>query len=279
MAALNPLVVELYPHTPSAHLTAVQVSYCVGLIMIGLSGFLIAGSGGWRLPFIVCAPLLTIGSVPFFLGRYPPPAYGGRQVDGIRRAIRSFVFWAGLLAVLLISVVEFGVSTWIVSFIQDAYVGTNVPPGAGFVAYAAALMVGRLAAVRILRWVRPALLVSICAMCGAGTLSALFFVENALHAVLLFGLTGVFQSCLGPTITGYVPWRLRTSSATVIALLGAISMGGSAIGPYLVGIMADVLGSLRPAITSLGVLHVVTAIIFLVCMSAEKEAIPSHERS
>ena len=62
-------------------------------------------------------------------------------------------------------------------------------------------------------------------------------------------------------------------------LLGAISMGGSAIGPYLVGIMVDVLGSLRPAIASLGVLHVVTAIIFLVCMSAEKEAIPSHERS
>ena len=82
MAALNPLVVELYPHTPSAHLTAVQVSYCVGLIMIGLSGFFIAGSGGWRLPFVVCAPLLTIGSVPFFLGRYPPPAMVHGRLTG-----------------------------------------------------------------------------------------------------------------------------------------------------------------------------------------------------
>ena len=271
MAVLNPLIVELYPKSPSAHLNVVNVSYCVGVIASGVGGALMAGVANWRLPFMVCAPAVALVAALFAMGRYPPAAYQDRSTAVFPRALTTFVFWAALVTLFLISVVEFGVCTWIVNFIQDAFGDARVPPGAGLMAYAAALLVGRVVAYRILHRVRASVLVCTCAALGAGVLLSIFFVRNALVTVVLFGLVGLFQACLGPTILGYVPWRLRSSSATLMALLSAVSMAGAAIGPYLVGALADLFGSLRPAVASLGVLHAVSALIFLACVFDEKK--------
>ena len=272
MAVLDSLIVELYPKSPSAHLNVINVSYCVGVIASGMGGALMAGAANWRLPFMVCAPAVALVAVLFAIGHYPPAAYRGRSTAVFPRALKTFVFWAGLVTLLLITVVEYGVCTWIVNFIQDAYGDAGIPPGAGLIAYAAALLVGRVVAYRILGRVQASVLVCACAALGAVVLFSIFFVRNALVTVVLFGLVGVFQACLGPTILGYVSWRLRSSSATLIALLCAVTMAGAGIGPYLVGALADLFGSLRPAVASLGVLHALSALIFLACVFDEKKA-------
>jgi len=235
IAVMNPLIVELYPESPSAHLNAVNISYCVGLIVSGLSSASVEFGVAWRVPFIVCAPALALVAVPFAVGDYPPAAYRTGSAAAFPRALKTFVFWAAVATLLLTSVVEFGVCTWIVNFIEEAYGGAGVLAGSGLVAFAVALLVGRVAAYRILRRVRASVLICACASLGAVVLLSIFLVRNVTVTIVLFALVGVFQACLGPTILGYAAWRLRSSSATLIALLSADAMAGAAIGPHLVG--------------------------------------------
>ncbi len=229
----------------------------VGMFLFGPATALGVARLGWRAAFAALGggttalllPILLLASTSEPDAAAPPAAGTGRE-PGLVAVLRSGRFWCFALAFFFTPVSNFMVTTHQVAAVVDA----GVAPAWAATAFGA---VGLLSALGRAgfgalsdRWGRvPAALASYAAT-GLGTL--LLLLMTAAHAawmlplfVLSFGLT---LGARGPIIAALAAdvYRGRVYGT----VLGLITLGnriGSAIGPWLGGVLYDLTGSYRAA--------------------------------
>jgi fucose permease len=223
------------PHRAIA-MTEGEVSVSLGAIAAPLLLSVLAGTAlGWRGAFVVAAATVlavVLVSAPVAV----PPA--GSIPGGATPPARWLT--PTLVTAFAVVAVEWSVSFWLASYLNDD-VGLRRGIAVATVSvFFAAMLVGRLAASQLARWITAETLLAGSLLCTLAGLLVLLPALNGVTATIAVSVVGIG---LGPTfpLTSAVHVAVRPASATTaMSDVLAIASVGQIIGPLLVGAIAAV---------------------------------------
>lgn len=247
--AMNAHAVDLERRTGRARLSSFHGLFSAGALAGALLGTAAAAGGVTaRTQFTVSAVVgvAAAGLAVAALHPAPPPAPLAREADGSggAGAVRLLPLSALGLCVLLVE----GVMTdWSSVYLADSLGAGPGPAGAGYAAFALAMMAGRLGGdraagrlgpVRVVRW--GALL------SAAGALAALVSGHPA-GSVVAFCAVGLGISASFPLVVGGASRIPAASAGTAVAVVSTTGYFAFLAGPPLIGFLASH-SSLRAAL-------------------------------
>ncbi len=237
-AVTNPLVATLYPESKTKHLNILHAWWPGGLVLGGLSGYLLTKMMGLDTATVAASTLALGWKIKVALILIPTIAYGflirGQEFPAtervatgvsygemIREAFRP-MFVLFFVLMMMTAATELGPDQWVGNLVQKL-VGIQ---GVLLLVYTAGIMF-------ILRQFFSGVLVKAFSPLGVLTLSALlsaiglFWLSNATTAVVVFGAATIFgigKSYFWPTMLGVVAERFPKGGALLLALLGGAGM-------------------------------------------------------
>ncbi|WP_249351951.1 MFS transporter [Nocardiopsis akebiae] len=263
---------------------ALAVGVVTGIIGLGsalaplLAGALIEGVG-WRTAYGLMAlisALVSVTMVTLFVRARAERHVRGRLVQETRvegrevslelpgltvgEAVRTRQFWAIALGLGLVGVVVYGLQVHLVPMMTDRGLGAD-QAATLLVVFGLASLVGRVAGGLILDRVHACVIGPIVMI---APIAGMFFLEppfgGAAVAVAFIGVAfGIEGDLLALLITRYLGTRYF---GRILGLVQAAFLLGSALGPLLLGLGYDLLGSYDPVIPVLmGVLVVGSVLI------------------
>jgi MFS family permease len=262
---------------------ALAVGVVTGIIGLGsalaplLAGALIE-SVGWRLTYGLMAlvsVLVSVTMVTLFVRARAERHVRGRlvretRVEGrdvslelpglaVGEAVRTRQFWAIALGLGLVGVVVYGLQVHLVPMMTDRGLTTG-QAGTLLVVFGLASLVGRVAGGLLLDRVHASVIGPIVMI---APIAGMFFLQppftGAAVAVAFIGIAfGIEGDLLALLITRYLGTRYF---GRILGLVQAAFLLGSALGPLLLGLGYDLLGSYGPVIPLLMGVLVVGAIL------------------
>jgi len=239
MTASNTLIPDLYPENPSSALNLGGVSYGVGAIFFPWLVALMAERLG-LVPTLWVITLLVAGVGVVALGQRFPPAGAGEGFDW--REARRLALNPGviILAIVLFlySSLEVSTSGWVRLYVErdlgaSAHISKII-----FTIFWVAMMVGRLAASQIVKFVRsPDLLlgVSLGALGGLLLVTTAHSLAVAVAGLMICGLTyAPFFPCTAGTASSYFPKFF----GTVFGIIMASGLAAGVVLPPIIGYVA-----------------------------------------
>lgn len=253
---VSPMIEALPSEDKGGQMALLHSFYCWGqLLVVLLSTGALALFGEWiwkYLPlFWAVVPLLN-----FFLFLKTPLVIPDQEKENrLRTALRTLfsspVFYLMLLMMLCAGACELAMAQW-ASYFAEAALGTTKLLGdlLGPCMFALFMGAGRLSYSLARRKPRPlqavALCGGLCIICYAvAGLSGSAYVSLAACA-----LTGLSVSLMWPCVFSYAAGRLSGGGTTMFALLATCGDIGCALGPAVMGYIAD-LSSFRTALTAM----------------------------
>lgn len=209
----------------------------------------LAGAAAW--PWVVAAWAVVpcVGIWMFATARLPDLGVGGPRVR-IRDLLRGAGFRVLLLAMLLAGATEVAIAQWTSAFAQR---GLGCSPAVADLVGFALFAVG-MAAARIWYGLRGAGRNLAGWLGWSAAASAVVYLAAALSpwpalALLACGLAGCTVGLLWPLTLSLGAARWPAGGAVVFAALAAAGDGGCALGPWLVGLVADA-ATAQPALSA-----------------------------
>ncbi len=235
-AGINALVADLYPAEKAAALNRVGIFF---------------GAGTFFIPLFV-GTLLTffpVGSILFWTGLicaipgllfliFPFPDF--RRDTGIQpgRILKLFGKPLLLLAAALLffqSGNEITTGGWLTTFLTGR-IGVSPQESSYFLsAFWFALIVGRIAAARVLALISPASLVQVGALISSAALALLHVADNPTAAFALSFLAGLGMAAIFPSVLGQATSRFPDHSGSVVGMLLGTALVGGMLIPWLTG--------------------------------------------
>jgi len=241
MSASNTLIPDLYPENPSSPLNLACVFFGVGAIFFPWLVALMAARLG-LVPTIWLITLMVAGVALVAMMQTFPPASSGGGFDWreVRRLARDPAVIILALVLFFYSAVEISTAGWSRTFLERAL---HVQPQRSAVIltmFWVAMMVGRLAASQVVKWVRgPRLLIgaALGAVCG---LFVVIMAHSALVATVGIVICGLTYAPVFPTTAGTASTYFPKLFATLFGMLMAVGLSAGVILPPAIGYVAKI---------------------------------------
>jgi len=241
-AAVNPLVVTVYPEAKTSRLNAMHSAFPAGVVVGGLACFALSGlGGGWQVKVgMALLPIVIYGAL-FFGQPFPRTervACGVSTGQMLRESVRpGALLWLGCM--LLTSGAEISTNQWAPNILTRALPG--LAAGSILVlAWINGLMgLGRYYAAPLVRRLSPTGLLALAAALAAAGLLGLGRVGSIPGA---FGAATVYALGVGyfwPTMLGVASERFPKGGALLLAMMGAAGCTAGAIAMPLLGRIQD----------------------------------------
>jgi FHS family glucose/mannose:H+ symporter-like MFS transporter len=240
----NAIIVEVHHANKGRYLNLMSVFHGMGSMVAPLiAGWLLTAGISWRSVYRWDYVLIVVMVVYFIFLRYPKSAQTESERLDFKKigktAFRGPILWL-YVAIAVYVATELGISSWIVTFLQNAR-GQNVEQSTQALAlYFGVIMLGRFVGSFIVDRVGHLRSILFAAL-GASAMIAIGLFGPSGLAICL-PLSGFFLSIIFPTITAAVSDLHRENTSTILGLLFTFAGVGGMIGPWLVGINSDLFG-------------------------------------
>ena len=239
----NSLIVDLHQFNRGRYLNWLAVFHGVGSFLVPLyAAQLLSAAFTWRQVY-QSAIILAIGLAIFFLVvKYPRtrPADGGLNLRTLFAAGLTWrMGWFYLLIAVYVAA-EIGIAAWIVEYLQEVK-GFSIGASSLYLSlFFAAIMVGRLVGSFFVERIGYLNIMLVATAASIVTLTVGIFGPPAL--TFLIPLTGLFFSIMFPTATAAVSSLQVANMGAILGVLFTFGGLGGALGPWLIGVSADVIG-------------------------------------
>lgn len=262
--ASNPLVAVIGPpQSAASRMTLAQAFHSFGTVVGPLAGAsMVIGAtqmpslpalgpvgnvhaGMIQFPSVIIVSILAIVALMFWLNRdYSVPNTDGAHTNAAVgcRLLSNRRFLFGVISIFTYVGAEVAIGSIMINYLMQGTVlsVTVVHAGRLVSLYWGGAMVGRFFGAAILRVIRPAVALSICA--GAAMLLALVSLSTTgpLAAVAIIAI-GIFNSIMFPTIFAMAIEGLGDSTPRGAGILCTAIVGGAVV-PLITGVVADMRG-------------------------------------
>ncbi len=260
----NSLIVDLHNQDRGRFLNLLAVFHGVGSFVVPLfAAFLLSSNFTWRQIYQLSI-ILAVGLVLFFAFVKYPRAPRSSEAVSLRMIFTTGFTWRMAWYYLFVAVyvaAEIGFAAWIVEFLQRVK-GYDINVSSLYLSlFFAAIMIGRLAGSFVVERIGYLRLMLIGTFAAIVSLSLGLFGPPVLTFCL--PLTGLFFSIMFPTATASVSALPIANMSAILGVLFTFGGLGGALGPWLIGLAADVVG-LELAFA----LNIVFCVIMLVALLA-----------
>ena len=266
MSASNTLIPDLYPENPSSALNLGGVFFGVGAIFFPWLVALMTARLGLVLTLWLITLLVAGVAVVAFMQRFPRVSAGGGfdWHEARRLALNPAVI---ILALVLFfySAVEISTAGWTRTFLQQDLLATPQTSKAILTIFWIAMMVGRLAASQVVKYVRGPNLLLGAAMGAVGGLLVVAMAHSVVVATVGIVICGLTYAPVFPTTAGTASTYFPKLFATVFGMLMAVGLSAGVILPPAIGYVAKI-ATVRAGISlvvAFAVLLTVVQAIFL----------------
>lgn len=214
-----------------------------GIVTALLIGGLAATALTWRFAFVIGAALVAVAVAAVALARVPPEMPRRSTEDcGARRVPSGLRVPATLVLVFAIVALEFSLSFWVASFLNDS-VGLDRGVAASMVsALYAANLVGRVVASRLAGGISAErLLAAALVLCLAG-LPILLTAQGAGAAVVGLTLAGAAIGAMFPLTSSLHVGNSPRNADSAMGQILAVAALGQVLGPLGAGLIAQANG-------------------------------------
>jgi fucose permease len=236
-AGVNGLFLELHPGKGGA-LNLLHVFFSVGALGAPLAvGLVLATGVPWpAVPFLTAAVAFAVGAL-FATSEMPSGRQRPAAAAGETRPPAVLTIPLLLLAIAIGCYVasEIGVSSWLVRFLESSPV--TVATG-GLSLFWTGLAVGRLVGSRVVDRFDPVSFATGCALLAGVAVAAAVTVPSVPISIALFGVAGLAQGPIYPTIMTIGGTLDSRRSALVSGLLTAAAVIGGLIYPPVMGFIS-----------------------------------------
>jgi fucose permease len=229
------LMVEAKVDPPLFYLT--NLAWCLTTLTMLLIGFGIDGSSD---------------------GESQSDVENNEGIASIRTVVSARVVWASLLFMSLYTGAEAGEAGWVVSFLMRVRDGGHIS-GYASAAFYAGLTSGRVALLPLTAWIKEKKAVALYAIIALALqvlvwASPLYIVDFVAIAICGF-VMGPIYPVIVSLITKGTPYGYHPGALSLLACFG---QSGSALFPFLVGLLADIYGIkvLQPVLVTLFVVMI-----------------------
>jgi MFS transporter, FHS family, glucose/mannose:H+ symporter len=240
----NGMIVDLHSANRARYLNLLAVFHGVGSLVVPIyAAQMLSAAFTWRQVYQF-AIILAVGMVLFFaLVRYPPALRTGGEKLSLRTMFSAGLTWhMGWYYLLITAYVaaEIGIAAWIVEYLQQVK-GFDIGTSSLYLSlFFAAIMIGRLVGSFVVDRIGYLAVMLTAIVASIVTLGLGIFGPPAL--VFLIPLTGIFFSIMFPTTTASVSSLHVTNMGAILGVLFAFGGLGGALGPWLIGAAADLVG-------------------------------------
>jgi fucose permease len=235
----NALVSDTYGERRGPMLNLLGIFFGIGAVLVPLLAAAIEGHFTVSQLFFFCASLAFACALLYALVSFPPAK---RLEAGSIRESLSAIKFQGILPLAFILFFESGneasIGGWVSTFANARGVS---PRTASLVlaAYWAALMLSRILAARILRWLGKSQLVLACALLAAVSCAALLSVRSPSLLAMGTALIGFAFGPIFPTSLAVAGDCYPEAAGTIFGLLFSIALVGGMSFPWLVGTLSE----------------------------------------
>ena len=241
MSASNTLIPDLYPENPSSALNLGGVFFGVGAIFFPWLVALMTARLGLVITLWLITLLVAGVAVVAFMQRFPPASAGGGfdWHEARRLALNPAVI---ILAFVLFfySAVEISTAGWTRTFLQQDLLATPQTSKAILTIFWVAMMVGRLAASQVVKFVRGPNLLLGAAMGAVGGLLVVAMAHSVVVATVGIVICGLTYAPIFPTTAGTASTYSPKLFATVFGILIAVGLSAGVILPPAIGYVAKI---------------------------------------
>lgn len=241
----NGLMVELHSVHRARYLNLLATCHSSGSLLVPLvAAWLLAQQWAWQQIYL-CAGILAAVLVPLFAltGRSTaPPASSLSSLDWaeiLRVGFTRRMCWFYLLICSYVAV-ELGVAAWLVEYLQKVHRMSVARSTAYLSLFFVMIVLGRLVG----SWLVER--IGYLRMVGASLLSTMVLLSVGLfgpaECVILLPASGLCMSIVFPTVAAAVSGLHRSNLGSIFGILFTFGGLGGALGPWLIGLVADAYG-------------------------------------
>ena len=240
----NGLIVDLHKSNRGRYLNLLAVFHGVGSLVVPLyAAWLLSAAFTWRQVYQYSI-FLAVGLAVFFLVvKYPREVHTGSEGFSLRNLFAAGFTWRMSWYYLLVAVyvaAEIGIAAWIVEYLQQVK-GFDIGTSSLYLSlFFAAIMIGRLAGSIFVE--RIGYLTVMLAATVAAIVCLVVGIFGPPGLTFFVPLTGLFFSIMFPTTTASVSALHVGNMGAILGVLFAFGGLGGALGPWLIGAAADLVG-------------------------------------
>jgi fucose permease len=240
----NSIIVDIHATAKGRYLNLMSVFHGFGSMLAPLfAGWLLVSGLSWRTVYrwdLILAGLMVL---VFILLPYPhTPKTDGNKIDLLHLGRTAFARPMGwfYFAIAVYVAIELGLATWLIAYLQDVH---QISTGASAVylsVFFGLVMLGRFLGSFVVE--RVGYLHSIFYATIGAAICIGMGVLGPSSLVVVLPLAGFFLSIIFPTLTAAVSDLHTENMASILGLLFTFAGVGGMIGPWLIGLVGDVLG-------------------------------------
>ena len=244
---ISPIVDLLPAESKSSAMSLLHSFYCWGQVaVVALSTLILAliGDGLWFVIPILWAIIPIIDAVVFSFVPIPDPVEGDEKISP-RQFAGSKLFILAAFVMFAAAMGELSMSQW-ASYFAERGLGINKVAGdlLGPCMFGVCMAVGRtLYGIKGAAWRLDRALMGCCLICAAGYLITVFSPVPAL-SLAGCGISGLGVSLLWPGTLSLTSERIHGGGTSLFALLALFGDLGCSVGPWLTGVVSEVLTDL-----------------------------------
>lgn len=241
----NGLMVELHSVKRARYLNLLATCHSSGSLLVPLiAAWLLAQQLSWQQIYL-CAGSLAVVLIPLFAlaGRNPAqPASAPTRWDWSELLRLGFTWrmcWFYLLICAYVAV-ELGVAAWLVEYLQKVHHMSVARSSVYLSAFFVMIVLGRLVGSWLVERVGYLRMVGISLVCTLLLLTAGLF--GPAECVILLPASGLSMSIVFPTVAAAVSSLHHSNLGSIFGILFTFGGLGGALGPWLIGLVADAYG-------------------------------------
>ena len=240
----NSIIVDIHPLDKDRYLNLMAVFHGLGSMLAPLfAGWLLISGSSWRSVYRWDLALVGLMILFFLLLPYPHiPKSNTEKFDLSHLGKAAFARPMGwfYFAIAVYVAIELGLASWLVTYLQDI---RQISVGASAIylsVFFGLVMLGRLLGSFVVE--RVGYLRSILYATIGATVCIGLGIFGPAPLSLLLPLAGFFLSIVFPTLTAAVSDLHTENMASILGLLFTFAGVGGMLGPWLIGLVGDVLG-------------------------------------
>ena len=285
-ALLNPLIQEEHPEDSGRYLNVVNAFFSIGVLTsVLVVGDLLTRGVSWRILIAALGvPALVSGVLFFVFGRTTahhtaPRASGpeGENARSHRRNIREIVrdrrFLLFSVAMFCGGGAEGAFTFWSASYIQLNFDALARAGAFGTAAFAAGMVVGRLASGHFVKQEQLHILIVVSAILGVGASLGAWAVESIASFMAIVFLAGLAIACFWPSIQSHAAATMDVDSTMLFILLSCAGIPGFGLVSWIMGLVAEAY-DLRTSLLVIPVLLVILSAVMVGTRVVEKKHVP-----
>lgn len=242
----NALVSDLYPGRESEALNRLGVFFGLGTFLMPLFIGALLKTIGLSMIFCVAGVVACMPAALFLILPFPDSKQaGGVAIPEMISILRNpYILLLGLL-LFFQSGNELTTSGWLTTFLVATVALTPSQASLYLCGFWGGLILGRLAASWLLRFIQPSRLVQVSAAVSALLVLGFAMFPGRYSSMLIVGLLGFAIAPIFATVMGEASGRFPAYSGTVIGALVGLALIGGMIGPWVAGLLVEAYGITR----------------------------------